>query len=62
MSQSSYFQLAIKQELEKVKEPEDDGMLNVEEITEDLVWAGEQKIKMIFDKVDENDEVIGVVI
>ena len=52
--------MAIKEELENKteEEKEDPALLEEEEITEDILWAGIGKIKMIYDKVDENSEVL----
>ena len=51
--------MAIREELEKKTEEEKTagGLLDDKEITEDIIWAGVQKIKAIYDRVDENDEV-----
>ena len=51
--------MAIKEELEKKIEEEKtaEGLLDGLDITEDIIWAGVQKIKTIYDRVDENDEV-----
>ena len=51
--------MAIKEELEKKIEEEKtaEGLLDDLDITEDIIWAGVQKIKTIYDRVDENDEV-----
>ena len=51
--------MAIKEELEKKIEEEKTagGLLDDLDITEDIIWAGVQKIKTIYDRVDENDEV-----
>ena len=51
--------MAIKEELEKKIEEEKTagGLLDDLDITEDIIWAGVQKIKTMYDRVDENDEV-----
>lgn len=54
--------MAIRDELEVEKKTEDenetDSMLKGEEITEDIIWAGCQKIKTIYERADENNEVV----
>ena len=54
-----YVQMAIRDELEKKTEDVDvgGGLLKDDEIDEEIIWAGVKKIKLIYDRVDENDEV-----
>lgn len=50
--------MAIKQEFDKGDDDkENEGMLKEEEVTEDLIWAGDHKIKLIYEKSDDNNEV-----
>ena len=54
-------QVALRDEIDNSAVQEngggDDKLLKDEEITEDLIWAGIQKIKLIYDRSDENSEV-----